>query len=46
MKRQFEKVLNDFQPGLLKYLAELNEASDNEEQVYCVHVHINDLLNS
>lgn len=33
MKRQFEKVLNDFQPGLLRYLSELNKNdSDNETE--------------
>lgn len=38
MKRQFEKVLNDFQPGLLQSLAELNEESDSDEQVYMLYV--------
>lgn len=34
MKRQFEKVLNDFQPGLLKSLLALNDdTSDNDVQV-------------
>lgn len=38
MKRQFEKVLNDFQPGLLESLQSMNDSdeSDNEEkQVIC-----------
>lgn len=34
MKKQFEKVLNDFQPGLLQSLSALNEDdSDKETQV-------------
>lgn len=34
MKRQFEKVLNDFQPGLLKSLLALyDDTSDNDVQV-------------
>lgn len=34
MKRQFEKVLNDFQPGLLQSLSALNvDDSDKEMQV-------------
>lgn len=33
MRRQFEKVLNDFQPGLLQFL---NADSDTEEKEVCV----------
>lgn len=34
MKRQFEKVLNDFQPGLLQCLASLDEEPESEQTAY------------
>lgn len=33
MKKQFEKVLNDFQPGLLQSLLKLSEDHEEERDI-------------